>query len=183
MLRVISGKARNLKLVTPAGMATRPTTDRIKETLFNMLQCDVPGSVFIDFYAGSGSIGIEALSRGAKHAYFIDNGKEAVKCIVENLNHTHLADDATVLSDDAVTSLYRIKESHADIIFMDPPYDQGFEKTLLSALRQMPYVDKDTIIIVESKIETDFSYVSDLGYEIEKEKKYKTNKHVYLFPV
>lgn len=180
MLRVIAGKAKNLQLITPSGLATRPTTDRIKETLFNMLQCDVPGAIFVDFYSGSGAIGIESLSRGAKHAYFIDNSKEAIKCIVENLNHTHLSDDATVLAEDALSSLYRINESHVDIVFMDPPYDQGLESTLLSSLSKMPYIDSDTIIIVEAKIDCDFSYVNDFGYNIVKEKKYKTNKHVYL---
>ena len=80
-MRVIAGKARSLKLKTPDGLETRPTTDRIKETLFNMLQPYLPGSIFIDLFSGSGGIGIEALSRGAKHAYFVENNKNAVLCI------------------------------------------------------------------------------------------------------
>ena len=76
-MRVIAGSARRLKLVAPYGFDTRPTQDIIKETLFNIIQADVPGSIFLDLCAGSGAIGIEALSRGAKRAYFVENGREA----------------------------------------------------------------------------------------------------------
>ena len=88
-MRVIAGSARSLPLRTVAGMQTRPTTDRIKETLFNILAPLIPGCRFLDLYAGSGAIGIEALSRGAKHAYFAENGREAASCIQENLKKTH----------------------------------------------------------------------------------------------
>ena len=84
-MRVIAGSARSLPLKAPAGLDTRPTTDRIKETLFNMLQQFVPGAVFVDLFAGSGAIGIEALSRGAAKAYFADNSPKAIQCISENL--------------------------------------------------------------------------------------------------
>lgn len=84
-MRVIAGEARSLPLKTPQGLDTRPTTDRIKETLFNMLQPYLPCSVFIDLCSGSGGIGIEAISRGARHAYFVENGREPAKCIAENL--------------------------------------------------------------------------------------------------
>ena len=87
-MRVIAGTARSLVLKTPEGTNTRPTTDRIKETLFNILQTDVPGAVFVDLFAGSGGIGIEALSRGAKKAYFVDTDKTAIGCIEYNLKHT-----------------------------------------------------------------------------------------------
>ena len=95
-MRVIAGTARRLPLVTPKGMETRPTTDRIKETLFNILQNDLPGCHFLDLFAGSGAIGIEALSRGAAKAVFVDNSKEALSCIRQNLEKTHLADRAIV---------------------------------------------------------------------------------------
>ncbi len=96
-MRVIAGTARSLPLKTPAGMDTRPTTDRIKETLFNMLQPYLPGAVFLDLYSGSGGIGIEALSRGAGHAYFVENNRNAIACITENLQFTKFTDKATVL--------------------------------------------------------------------------------------
>lgn len=181
MLRVISGTARNLKLVTPEGLDTRPTTDRIKETLFNILQGDIAGSVVIDFFAGSGSIGIEALSRGAKKAYFVDNSRTAVNCIVNNVKHTKLEEKSTILCEDFSTALYHINEAHVDIIFMDPPYDKGFEKQLLSVLKDATFVDEDTLFVVEANLNTDFDYAGELGYTISREKKYKTNKHMFLY--
>ena len=87
-MRVIAGIARSIPLYAPKGEGTRPTTDRIKETLFNTMQGFVPDSVFIDLFAGSGAVGIEALSRGAKHAYFVDNSREALDCIRKNLEFT-----------------------------------------------------------------------------------------------
>lgn len=179
-MRVIAGVARSLPLKCPKGHDTRPTTDRIKETLFNMLQPYTQGSVFVDMFSGSGAIGIEALSRGAKKAYFIDNGSSALSCIQENLLFTRLADKAVVLKQDAVSALGSIFEKETDIIFMDPPYGLDLEKQVLSAMREYRYVTKDTLIIVEAEIGTDFSYVEALGYEIIKEKIYKTNKHVFL---
>ncbi len=180
MLRVIAGKARSLPLKAPAGLDTRPTTDRIKETLFNMLQNDVPGAIFLDLFSGSGSIGIEAVSRGAKKAYLIENSATAAKCIQENIAFTKFQEYAILIKQDAVAGLASVREKHVDIVFMDPPYEQGQERRVLQALCSMPYVDEETLIIVEEKLNTDFSYVDDLGYEIIKEKKYKTNKHVFL---
>ncbi len=124
-MRVIAGKARSLKLKTPEGLETRPTTDRIKETLFNMLQPWLPDSIFIDLFSGSGGIGIEALSRGARHAYFVENNKNAIACIQENLQFTKTMDDATILKQDVLSALSGIHEKEADVIFIDPPYEQG----------------------------------------------------------
>ncbi|MDE6663298.1 MAG: 16S rRNA (guanine(966)-N(2))-methyltransferase RsmD [Lachnospiraceae bacterium] len=179
-MRVIAGKARSLKLKTPEGLDTRPTTDRIKETLFNMLQPYLPDGIFIDLFSGSGGIGIEALSRGAKHAYFIENNKNALVCILDNLKFTRLTEDATVLKQDALSALSGIHEKEADVIFMDPPYGQEFEKQVLALLKNMPYVTENTLIVVEAMRDEDFSYVEELGYEIVKDKRYKTNKHVFL---
>lgn len=89
-MRVIAGTARSLPLKCPTGLDTRPTTDRIKETLFNMLQTYIPGCVFVDLFAGSGAVGIEAISRGAKKAYFAENASEALQCIQENLHLRNL---------------------------------------------------------------------------------------------
>ena len=96
-MRVIAGSARRLLLVTPPGLDTRPTQDKIKETLFNILQMQVPGSVFLDICAGSGGIGIEAISRGARRAYFIENGRAAISCIQQNLHKTGFEDQAVIL--------------------------------------------------------------------------------------
>lgn len=179
-MRVIAGTARSLPLKCPKGMDTRPTTDRIKETLFNILQPYTQGSVFVDCFSGSGAIGIEAVSRGAKKAYFIENAQAAVSCIEANLAFTKFADRAVILKQDAISALNSIFEKEVDIVFMDPPYGQELEKQMLSVLRNHRYVTEETLIIVEADIKTDFSYVEEMGYEIVKEKKYKTNKHMFL---
>lgn len=179
-MRVIAGTARSLPLKTPEGLDTRPTTDRIKETLFNMLQTYIPDCVFVDMFSGSGGIGIEAISRGARKAYFIENAPKALSCIEQNLAFTKFTDHAIVLKQDACAGLNSIYEKQVDIIFMDPPYNQEHEKRVLELLRNMKYVTEDTLIIVEASLGTDFSYVNSLDFQVEKEKLYKTNKHVYI---
>lgn len=182
MMRVIAGKAKRLKLVTIEGNDTRPTTDRVKETLFNILQPDLPGCRFLDLFAGSGAIGIEALSRGAKEAVFVENGRRVLNCIKDNLQTTRLFSQARVMECDVLSALTRLEREKEpfDIIFMDPPYDRGLEQQVLTALRQSCLVTEDTLIIVEASLETEFDYTESLGYEIVREKIYKTNKHIFL---
>ena len=178
-MRVIAGTRRSLLLKTPDGNVTRPTTDRIKETLFNVLQTDIQDSIFVDLFSGSGAIGIEALSRGAKKAYFIEMNKEAISCIQDNVKFTKFTEQAVVLKQEVVSGLEFIKES-VDIIFMDPPYDQLLEKTILDKLSKMNILKEDSMIIVEASLKTEFDYLEDLGFVVLKEKKYKTNKHVFI---
>ena len=179
-MRVIAGTARSMPLSAPKGKDTRPTTDRIKETLFNMLQPYVPDSVFIDMFSGTGAVGIEAVSRGARHAYFLENDSACIKCITSNIEFTKFTASSTVLKGDAVNNLGLIREEHADVVFADPPYDAGYEPAILSALGHMKYVDEDTIVIIEADLYRDFGFAPDHGFEIIKEKCYKTNKHVWL---
>lgn len=181
-MRVIAGTARRLQLVTPKGMETRPTTDRIKETLFNILQNDLPGSRFLDLFAGSGGIGIEALSRGAAEAVFADNSKEALSCIRENLTRTHLADKAMVLGQDCVSAVRTLgaKKKQFDIIFMDPPYQLGAEKDVLAAIADSDIAHEYTQIIIEAALERELSDDELAGFEIVRVKEYKTNKHIFL---
>lgn len=180
-MRVIAGSARSLPLKTVEGLDTRPTTDRIKETLFNMLQSDISGSRFLDLYAGSGGIGIEALSRGAREAVFVENTKNACACIRENLEFTHLADSATVMEQDVLTAINKLKGKGVfDIIFMDPPYSQDFERDVLMKLKETDLVDEFTIVIIEEKLDTALPYIEECGFSAYKIKKYKTNKHLFL---
>lgn len=178
-MRVIAGSCRSLPLVTPSGDDTRPTTDRIKETLFNMIQAEIPDCIFYDFFAGSGGIGIEALSRGAKHAYFVENSKQALECIKKNLNFTKLTDKATVVSRDVLSAIPFLTEK-ADVIFMDPPYQLGNEASVCQMLKGSGCLKEDTLIIIEAEKDKDFSDITDLGFTIIKEKIYKTNKHVFI---
>lgn len=179
-MRVIAGEARSLPLKCPDGMDTRPTTDRIKETLFNILQPEVPGSVFVDLCSGSGGIGIEAISRGAKKAYFVENAQKAVKCIQDNLAFTKFTDRAVVLRQDVVSALAGIHEKEVDIIFMDPPYESMLEEPVLGALERADYVTGETLIVMEAPLTRDFSFVRGYDFEIVREKHYKTNKHVFI---
>lgn len=182
-MRVIAGTARSLSLRTPAGMDTRPTTDRIKETLFNMLSPWVPGCRFLDLFAGSGAIGIEALSRGASLAVFAEQEAKALDCIRQNLAFTRLADRGEVLACDVLTALSRLEHGDMpafDIIFMDPPYQEKWERQVLDRLASGPLADADTWIITEAALDTDFSWTRELGFSVHKEKKYKTNKHIWL---
>lgn len=180
-MRVIAGSAKRLQLKTIEGMDTRPTTDRIKETLFNMISYELCDARFLDLFAGCGGIGIEALSRGAKEAVFVEKNPKAVACIKDNLKYTKLDDRGQVMATDVLSALARLKGTGAfDLIFMDPPYDKDLEKQVLAHLVDSDLINEDTILIVEASKKTGFEDVETLGYSILKEKVYKTNKHVFL---
>ena len=180
-MRVIAGTARSMPLKTVKGMDVRPTTDKTKETLFNVLQTDVPDSRFLDLFSGSGAIGIEALSRGASHAVLVEQDSKAADCILENLQFTKLIDRAELQKCDVLTALHRMEgQKPFDVIFMDPPYNRDLEKEVLSRLKDSPLVTEETLLIVEASLETDFSYLEEFGYEVLKRKEYKTNVHLFL---
>lgn len=180
-MRVIAGTRRSLRLVTPEGLDTRPTQDRIKETLFNILQNDLPGCVFLDLFSGSGGIGIEALSRGAARAYFVDNQKRAYECIARNLAASRFTDEGVLLKQDVRSALLGAIRERADIIFMDPPYDRGLERPVLALLAQNDRIaDRDTLLILEASLHTETDYLPALGYDIIRQKRYKTNQHIFL---
>ena len=182
-MRVIAGKARRLQLKTLPGDHTRPTTDRIKETLFNILSFGVEGSRFLDLFAGSGAIGIEAISRGADQAVFVENNRQALSCIRENLAHTKLEKEAVVLGREVQSAISQLdlQKNPFDYIFMDPPYGKQLEKDVLFSLKEHPsLLHEDTLIIVESDLKTDFPYMEELPFFIDREKIYKTNKHTFF---
>lgn len=181
-MRVIAGTARRLNLVTPSGKHTRPTSDKIKETLFNILQTEVPESRFLDLFSGSGGIGIEALSRGAREAVLVDNDREAVRCIKENIKHTHFEDSSRVMAMDVFQALRRLDQlgQPFDIIFMDPPYRLDIEQRVLSYLLDSALVETDTLIVAETALDTDISYLEGISCQTERIKEYKTNRHIFL---
>lgn len=180
-MRVIGGTAKRLQLKTLDGFETRPTTDRIKETLFNMISPYICDCVFLDLFSGSGGIGIEALSRGAKEAVFVENNAKAMACIKQNLKFTKLEKNAMTMSTDAITALRKLEGTKQfDYIFMDPPYNKELEKKVLEYLADSKLVYEDTVIIVEAAKDTDFSYLESYGYTVIKTKEYKTNKHLFI---
>lgn len=182
-MRVIAGKARRLQLKTPEGSDTRPTTDRIKETIFNMLQPRIPDCIFLDLFSGSGAIGIEALSRGAGKVFFVEDAKEPLACIRQNLESTKLIENATVIAEDVITALRRIEKEKivCDIVFMDPPYRKGLELKVLEALHKMSLINENTLIVVEASLDTDVTALEQAGYTVDKVKEYKTNQHIFLY--
>ncbi len=181
-MRVIAGSAGSIPLAAPEGFDTRPTTDKIKETLFNILNFSLAKASFLDLFAGSGGIGIEALSRGADFAAFIEKDPKAVACINANLEHTHLSDRALVMKNDVVRGIDMLESVGRvySFIFMDPPYDNLLEKEVLIRLSKSSLADSDTTFIIEASDHTDFSYAAELGYEIKRVKEYKNNKHVFV---
>ncbi len=180
-MRVIAGSARSMPLRTVKGLEVRPTTDRTKETLFNILMPRIPGCRFLDLYSGSGSIGIEALSRGAETAVFVENARAAQNLILENLEFTRLKDRAILIKGDAASALRKLEgEKPFDVIFMDPPFDHGLEKETLAYLRNSTLPAADGIIVVEASPKTDFSYLDEFGYIKIKERVYAKSQHVFL---
>lgn len=181
-MRVIAGKARRLLLKTIEGQDTRPTTDRIKETLFNMINADIPDCCFLDLFSGSGAIGIEALSRGARKAVMVEQNPKAAECIRENLKTTRLEEDALVMNCEVMTALSRLegKGEVFDFVFMDPPYNFEWEKRVLQYLSNSSIIDENTVIIAEASLETSFEYLDAMGYHMSKDKRYKTNKHIFI---
>lgn len=180
-MRIIAGKARRLPLRTPAGGDTRPTTDRIKETLFNILAPELDGAYFLDLFAGSGQIGLEAVSRGCTHCVFVDNSRKACEVIAENMSFTRLEAQCELMQTDVLSALYRLDGKYRfDLIFMDPPYQSDAVRAVLQTLAESALLKENTLVIVEADIHTDFSDVSALGFAVVREKQYKTNKHVFL---
>ena len=182
-MRVISGTRRSLRLKTVDSDQTRPTTDRIKETLFNMLQPYVQGSLFLDLFSGSGAIGIEALSRGARHAVFVDDQSDAVRVIRENIAFTKFEQESTVIRLDAVQAISELKERFPegfDVIFMDPPYRKRLEYDALRAILSSGILKPDAVVIFEADASDDVSEAEEIGFTIIKQKKYGSNQHVWL---
>lgn len=180
-MRVIAGSARHIPLKTVVGDNTRPTTDRIKETLFNMLQFQLADETFLDLFSGSGGIGIEALSRGAARAVFVENNRKAAECIKDNLKATRLEEQAMVYQTDVLAAIGQMNGCESfGFVFMDPPYQEQMEEPVLAALKQSSLIDEDTVIIVEALKNTDFKFVEELGFSVTRVKEYKTNKHVFL---
>ena len=147
-MRVITGKARGVTLKTPEGMQTRPTTDRVKEALFSIIQFEIPGTRVLDLFGGTGQLGIEALSRGAKAATFVDASDAACRLIRENLRRTRFEQEGRVVKSDYLSYLTRCKETY-QIIFLDPPYAEVFLENALKCITEIDILQSGGIIVAE----------------------------------
>ncbi len=180
-MRVIAGSARSMPLKTVKGMDVRPTTDRTKETLFNILQFRIPSCRFLDLYAGTGAIGIEALSRGADQAVFVEKDRRIQNLILENLAFTKLDDRAELIKGDVLSVLPLLEGREPfDIIFMDPPFQHGYEKEALTLLSRSSLLKEGGVIVVEAHPKTDFSYLDELGFRVVRHKIYSLSSHLFL---
>ena len=150
-MRVISGKARGTVLKTPDGMQTRPTADRVKEAMFSIIQFDLPCAKVLDLFGGTGQLGIEAMSRGAKSAVFVDAADSACKLIRENLKRAKLEDNTRVVRSDYLSYLQQCRESF-DIVFLDPPYAEVFLENALKTITEIDILETGGIIVAERPV-------------------------------
>lgn len=169
-MRVITGKARGVALKTPDGMLTRPTADRVKEALFSILNFDIPGADVLDLFGGTGQLGIEALSRGARRAVFVDAREDACKLIRENLRRTKLEGEGRVVRSDYLDYLNRCPDQY-NIIFLDPPYGEDFLETALKCITEIDILQSDGIIVTERPLGKELPMEFD-GYIRSRDYKY-----------
>ena len=169
-MRVITGIARGRKLREPAGLETRPTTDRVKEGIFSSIQFELEGRRILDLFGGTGQMGIEALSRGAARCTFVDLRKEAVTVIRENLELTGFSDRAQVIQGDALAFLSRCRETF-DVIFLDPPYDSGLLEKTMELVTTIDIVSENGIIVCENGSNAGWPSVLP-PYRLQKEYRY-----------
>lgn len=169
-MRVIAGKAKGIALKTPEGLKTRPTADRVKEALFSIIQFELPGAKVLDLFGGTGQLGIEALSRGAGHATFVDESDAACKLIRENLKRTGFSENGTVIRADYKAFLNRATGKF-DIILLDPPYAEVFLENSLKTITEIDILQSGGIIIAELPLGKELPYTFD-GYIRSKDYKY-----------
>ena len=180
-MRIISGKARGTKLYTLEGTATRPTLDRVKESLFNIIQNDIEGSTILDLFSGSGAIGLEFLSRGAKRAVLCDNSKDAIKIIKQNVQKTHFEEKAEVYNMEFTKLIERLQKQKFDIIYIDPPYDTDFIKISIEKIIEYKLINEKTKIIVETDDETRIlKQIEKMDVEITDKRKYGRATIIFL---
>ena len=147
-MRVITGKARGIQLKTPEGMQTRPTADRVKEALFSIIQFHIPGAKVLDLFGGTGQLGIEAVSRGAKSAVFVDAEETACRLIRENLRKAKMEQEGRVVRSDYLAYLSSCRETF-DIILLDPPYAEVFLENALKKITEIDILQSGGIIVTE----------------------------------
>lgn len=149
-MRIIGGTAKGTKLYTLEGNITRPTLDRVKESLFNILQNEIRESIFLDLFSGSGAIGLEAASRGAKKVLLCDKEKKAIQIIQKNIEKTHLGSKVELYNKDFKTFLKTDLKEKIDIIYLDPPYETNYIFEALEILLKQNNLKEDTLIIIET---------------------------------
>ena len=180
-MRVIAGSRRSIPLATVQGKDVRPTTDRIKETLFNMISGQIAGTRFLDLFSGTGQIGIEALSRGAEEAVFVENDRRSIRCIEANLQKTRFVDQAEIIGRDMTAALGILQRQEPfDIIFLDPPYRMEGQEALLQQLGKRHILARHGLLILEADKDRTVDGQAVLPLVCTREKRYGTNQHLFF---
>ncbi len=180
-MRIISGTARGTKLYTLDNEMTRPTLDRVKESIFNIIQSQVINSIVLDLFSGSGAIGLEAASRGAKKVILCDKSNDAIKIINKNIEKTHLKEKTTVYNNDYKDCLKRIKKNTLDLIYLDPPYNTDMVMEALKEIINLKIAKKESLVIIETDDkERILKELKNLEIEIIKERKYGRAEIIFL---
>ena len=154
-MRIITGKARGLKLYTPKDYRVRPTADRVKEALFNIIAGSVPEAVVLDAFAGTGNLGLEAWSRGAKEIYFVDASSDSLKLVKANVAKARAEADVKIIKGTSPGALAKLAAQglHFDIIFSDPPYDKGLNQALYEAVEEQNILKEGGLLVLEHSLE------------------------------
>lgn len=182
-MRVISGVARGTKLNSIDSTDTRPTLDRVKEALFNIIQNIIDDSIVLDLFAGSGAIGIECISRGAKKAYFCEKSHEAVKMIRQNIEKTRFTDKSEILQQDYKKALknYSVRNIKFDIVFLDPPYKNDIAVDAVQDIIELGLLGKNGVIIIETdEKERELKELEKLQVEVYDLRKYGRVNLIFL---
>jgi len=180
-MRIISGKARGTKLFTLEGENTRPTLDRVKESIFNIIQNEIEGAKILDLFAGSGAIGLEFLSRGADKVVLCDNSKEAINIIKKNIEKTHMEQHTQVYNMDFENCLEKLKNEQFDIIYLDPPYETDYVLKSLNKITQLNITKEESLIIIETDDEQRIKkQIENIDIEIVDERKYGRATIIFL---
>ena len=167
-MKVITGFAKGRSLITPEGLDTRPTADRIKQSVFNSIQFDIEGRRVLDLFAGSGALGIEALSRYAKKCTFVDLNPKAIEVIRSNLKKTPFGDKAKAILSDSIEFLKKTEDKY-DLVFLDPPYSAGLYDEALKIISERQLLNKEALVVAECDITHE---LDTRGFKILKDKTY-----------
>lgn len=170
-MRITGGTFKNQTLKSPKGEQTRPTSERLRETIFNIAQGYVEEKTFLDLYAGSGAVGIEAISRGASFATFIEIDRKALHALQENIKKLELEDRTKVFAGDVLALLKRLKEKSFDLIFIDPPYEKGFQEKTLQLIDEFGLLAKEGLIFVEESVNNELTFPKYSTFQLRKKRK------------
>lgn len=180
-MRIISGTARGTKLNTLEGQVTRPTLDRVKESLFNIIQNEINNKIFLDLFSGSGAIGLEAASRGCKKSILCDKSKDAIKVIQKNIEKTHLENKVELYNLDYEKTLKTKIKNKVDIVYIDPPYNSDFAIKAINIIINQKIVDENSIIIIETDNEDKIlKELENIKIEVTDRRKYGRATLIFL---